>query len=281
MSGEASWQCWGESVLGATHRHRGVVNQDALWLNSQPPVGLALSDGHGSSPCFRSHLGSQFAVELVGQWLTRGLGCCAQNPKPGQPALKDSKALFQKLVELWNEQVDRHIQEYPFSTHEKLLLKASASEPQQRRLAYGATLLAASEDVHSFALLQLGDGDIVAVDPQGRPSRPMPEDARLFGDETTSLCLPLANEDFRSAFLSKSEVDLLLMATDGYGNSFKDPKGLEKMAVELWKIIREEGREGLRDLRSWLAETTAEGSGDDITVGLIVRSRLIGVGARV
>ena len=53
-----------------------------------------------------------------------------------------------------------------------------------------------------------------------RPGR-CPGDDRLVAGETTSLCLATAADDFRHAFLPASaEPDLVLLATDGYGNSF-------------------------------------------------------------
>ena len=54
------------SVRGASHETSGLVCQDysAYEVNEYYSV-AAIADGHGSKKYFRSHLGSQFAVEAA------------------------------------------------------------------------------------------------------------------------------------------------------------------------------------------------------------------------
>ena len=65
----AQWRVRGESVQGAAHASDGLPNQGAIsWT---PPSGegtrviLAVSDGHGSAPHFRSAIGAALAVRVA------------------------------------------------------------------------------------------------------------------------------------------------------------------------------------------------------------------------
>ena len=103
--------------------------------------------------------------------------------------------------------------------------------------------------------------------------RPLPPDTRSFGNETASLCLPEAWTEFRSRLLDTGELPaLLLLATDGYANSYADDEEFRQVARDLLDAVMETGEETVADaLPGWLAETSEGGSGDDITVGLLVR----------
>ena len=64
---------------------------------------------------------------------------------------------------------------------------------------------------------------------------------------------------------------LILAATDGYANSFRDDAALFAVASDYLNMLRQHGQEWVeRQLDSWLQETTRDGSGDDITVGLMM-----------
>jgi hypothetical protein len=65
---------------------------------------------------------------------------------------------------------------------------------------------------------------------------------------------------------------MLLLSTDGYSNSFASPDAFLKAGADYLNAIRTEGAEGVRkELPKWLVETSENGSGDDITVGIIYR----------
>ena len=122
-------------------------------------------------------------------------------------------------------------------------------------------------------LLQCGDGDVLAVAGDGTVARPLPADTRSFGNETASLCLPEAWTEFRSRLLDAGELPaLLLLATDGYANWYADDEEFLQVARDLLRVVTEDGEEAVAAaLPAWLAETSEGGSGDDITVGLLVR----------
>jgi hypothetical protein len=142
-------------------------------------------------------------------------------------------------------------------------------------IAYGATLLVAVVMPACIIYLQLGDGDILNVSQAGEVTRPaIPGDERLFADETTSLCSPDAWRDVRVYFqaLAGEPPALILLATDGYGKSFRDEAGFLAVGSDVLEMIRSDGLEAVaHNLPAWLSEASQTGSGDDITLGMLYR----------
>ena len=65
---------------------------------------------------------------------------------------------------------------------------------------------------------------------------------------------------------------LILAATDGYANSFRNEASFQQVARDLWAMVRDERLEPVQsNLENWLNEASRQGSGDDITVGVLCR----------
>lgn len=122
--------------------------------------------------------------------------------------------------------------------------------------------------------LQLGDGDILCVDTSGKTTQPFPPDERLIANETTSLCMKGAWQEVRVRLVPYSEDPpaLILVSTDGYSNSFRLQEDFLKVGQDYREMIRSGGIEHVaKQLTSILTETSQQGSGDDITLGIIKR----------
>lgn len=155
-------------------------------------------------------------------------------------------------------------------------------------LAYGATFLLCVVTPEFILYAQLGDGDILLVSQAGTVARPnWRADPRLFANETTSLCMPEAWAEMRVdvqpiAAPNGEPADdvqpvptpaLILLATDGYANSFVDDSAFVRVGSDLLALVRTDGFEAVcAGLPAWLEETSRLGSGDDITVGLVYRT---------
>jgi serine/threonine protein phosphatase PrpC len=284
-----AWRVIGQTVQGASHKQTGRPNQDAIshWPVSGKGTALivAVADGHGSAKCFRSHTGAKFAVTAAIEGLQWYL-----NEQPNYlPFLafreKAEQCLTVDLFFRWEEMVGTHIHENPF-TPEELEELENKVDPEARQevennpnLAYGATMLAVLLARSYGIYLQLGDGDILAVSDDGQVIRPLPGDERLVGNETTSLCRREPIRDFRIKVedFSGPRPALVLLATDGYANSFVSEEDFLKVAPDFLGLIRQEGVDQVRDnLEAWLTETSRLGSGDDITLGLICRLDALG-----
>ncbi|HEY0006414.1 MAG TPA: PP2C family serine/threonine-protein phosphatase [Pyrinomonadaceae bacterium] len=287
------WQATGRSVLGALHERSGRPNQDAIsWLPESGrglPLVLAVADGHGSARYFRSEAGAQLAVStatqvvrdfLLGQAGTESLSVAKRAAEEWLP---------KALVRRWLEAVYEHLAAHPLTQRELELLAAAnlpaldQSSPAKLSLAdlsviYGATLLVAAVAEGFILYLQLGDGEILAVSEKGTVTRPLPQDERLFANETTSLCAPDAWRDFRICFqtVNAAPPALILLSTDGYSNSFRDDRSFLQVGSDLLELIRQQGLRKIKtDLAAWLSESTYAGSGDDATLGLICHAPAI------
>ena len=280
----AEWRVVGETVPGASHLRAGVPNQDAILQARESgrglPLVVSISDGHGSDKCFRSDRGSRFAgkegARLVGEFLDESRG-------HADPAGLEGRArdyLPREFVRRWREAAEADLKARPFTTEELGAVEARDGARGRRLveenplLAYGATSLTAAV-TESFALyMQLGDGEILNVSAAGEVVRVLPEDERLFANETTSLCTRDAEENFRVRLqtLRGEPPALVLLSTDGYVNSFSDSAGFLKVGTDLLEMLRADGFDAINaSLKGWLEEATRTGSGDDCTVALLCR----------
>jgi Protein phosphatase 2C len=295
MSGNASdpatdenlWQVFGASVRGAAHLRAELPNQDALaWhphSGSGAAVILAVADGHGSRKYFRSDRGARLAVEAALSVLPTAL----VDSQMGAPLSLIRQTLEERLprqlVARWTEVVSSDIAREPLDEElEKLEAElgtsARAAIKSRPVVAYGATLLCVVATSAYYICVQLGDGDIIVVGDDGAATRPVPGDSRLIANETTSLSAEHAWRDFRFHFesLNVTSPALILASTDGYSNSFASPEGFLRVGHDFLDAVREDGLDTVRTaLPSWLQQASEQGSGDDITAGLLINRQVV------
>jgi serine/threonine protein phosphatase PrpC len=178
----------------------------------------------------------------------------------------------------WKEAVARHLEEYPLLVREVKPVEESQGAVARQAVendpihAYGTTLLGIIVHESFLACLQIGDGDILLVTQGGEVIRPIADDPRLLANETTSLGSENSWRDFRTRFQAVSDAPpaLVLAATDGYSNAFSTPQGFLAVGSDLMDILRTEGIKSLADnLPKWLEEASQQGSGDDVTAGIV------------
>ncbi len=242
--GWTSWGAWSGTTAtarGSAHRD-DQPNQDAAGMRRIPEGGLvaAVADGHGGAAHPRSAVGARLAVEAALDVLVAD----------SDTALE---ALFATVVERWRRAVRGDW----------------SSAPTDPYRAYGSTLLVARVLPDRVELAQLGDGDVV-VRAGSRVLRPVPRDPSLVADTTTSLCLPTAVREARFAtLLTATDVDLVLLATDGLGKSFPDPAWWVTTAEDYAVLLDRLGPATFADgLVGWLHDS-AHVAGDDTTVALL------------
>jgi hypothetical protein len=306
------WRCIGQSVRGASHVQKELPNQDAIgwcWRSEDsgwshellqeepkppqqgigPPLILVVSDGHGSSKSFRSQVGSRMAVETatsVLQEFFRDFFLENQTERVSLSTIKDmsQSSLPQRLVQEWTKSVEKHWSENPVSEEEwtqvvqKDGIAARQAIENNSTIAYGATLLVVVVTKFFILYLQLGDGDILCVDSQGEISRPLKRDRRLIANETTSLCMSKAWNEFQVGLVPYLESSpdqmpaLIMVSTDGYANSYPSEEEFCKIGRDYREMIWDRGIGYVaQQLESFLKETSQGGSGDDISLGIIRR----------
>jgi len=273
--GAPTWHSLRASVRGAAHHRSGQPNQDAArvfhWAAGSAQL-LALADGHGSAKSFRSQCGARLAVLAAHQVCSHLLEF--EHLSQIKHWAEDQLPLT--LVRHWRERVERRLARQPFTAAELEPLNDAARQQLKTHplLAYGSTVLAVIVTPKFILYLQLGDGDLLTLTAEGNIMRPLPKDARLIANETTSLCSDKAWNEVQVCFqpLAGAPPALILMATDGYANSYRDEASFQQVAIEYWELLRGAGTSAVKPyLRDWLNESSQNGSGDDISLGLIWR----------
>lgn len=252
----SEWGVIASSVRGASHVRAGTCNQDAEahWFEGSRAV-VCVADGHGSAAHYRSDVGAALAVEV---------GISALRDIAAAPAETRDDALAaapRRIVSGWRTRVDAHIRSCP--------LDEVSENPY---IAYGATLLAAGVSEDDLFFLQLGDGDILCVGQDGTTVRPLPPDERLIANETTSLCMQNASDEFRFTLARGrgTAPALILVSTDGYLNSFRSDADFLQIGPDYLNMLIESGAAAVQEeLDAILNDTSTSGSGDDITLAIL------------
>ncbi len=280
------WRIIGETVPGASHLRAGIPNQDSILQMRESdrtlPLVVAIADGHGSPKCFRSDKGSRFVVKKCAQIVSEFLDQRRGNFDLAEIESKGKDYFPQEIVKQWRKAVETHLKNNPFTEDEFKTLEEKSGAKSRKLieenplLAYGTTSLTVAVEEDFVVYLQLGDGDILNVAANGEVTKPLPEDARLLANETTSMCLPKAEKDFRffaQKISHEQSPAMILLSTDGYLNSFSSEAGFFQAGTDILTMLGSaNGFESVSEnLKSWLEEATQMGSGDDSTVAIIYR----------
>ena len=280
--------CPGAQPAGASHVRQALPNQDAI-ANSVakdglPPVVLAVADGHGSPKSFRSDKGAQFAVEAAVEVCREFL----DSMKEAGPSAVKTEAKLRippRIFQRWRQRMEEHYGQNGFTDTELNRLAEQAGQavreraagPEQRAVAYGSTLLVAVVTEEFLVCFQLGDGDILAVSRCYRCRRAGRPQGRNADRQRDNLPVPGGGAAVHAVWVSVvpgRPPAMVLLSTDGYCNSFATPDAFLKVGTDYLDMLRTEGSEEIeKGLPGWLEDTSRNGSGDDITVGIIYRRK--------
>ena len=269
------WAVLTATERGAAHIATGRPSQDAVATCPLGPQGLAaaVADGHGHHRHFRSARGAQLAVAAgceAAQELAGRLAAGGPNGPGGQPGQDAIRDLVPGITGRWRAAVERDLAADPFTEQEQQL----RPQTDTALIAYGSTLMLAVAWLHWLILAQIGDGDVLGIQPDGRALQPVPGDAMLDGRHTTSLCGPRAEQEFRLAVVDTRRTALLglLLATDGYGNAQAAEPWADAVSADLAQLIAGRSPDWLAgQLPGWAARcASADGSADDTTIALLL-----------
>jgi len=164
--------------------------------------------------------------------------------------------------------------------------------------AYGATLLVAAAAPRYRFFFQIGDGDIISIPSTQdddltdvNESWVVPADDHL-GERTYSLSMERPERYAQTKFISsraaaRSETPFLFLSTDGYRNSFVDDDGFIGAVRDFRDLVlsqksADEAIPGdrhdaiLAQMEHWMEGASQNGSGDDISIGILYDPELLG-----
>ena len=259
-----SFKGYALSVKGASHEEAGEGCQDsARFYIGEDFAVAAVSDGHGSEKHFRSAAGSEMATRIA---IRSICDFCERNSGldkifPENPA-NTARRIAANIICGWNSEIAAHIGLLPLNEREKKIVEKHGGISAE--VMYGATLIVAGLTKNGCFGLQIGDGSLCALDGD-KMVFPMPEDSKLVGNLTTSLCDSDAIGNFRY-FYREGGFSGIMLSSDGLINSFKNEADFLKFGKRVLTAVSEGAASQLAE---HLKTRSRCGSRDDISVAAI------------
>lgn len=266
---------------GYNHTRINKVCEDASDFYDDEKMHICVvADGHGSDNYPRTEFGSKFAVDAAIKNVIEFV-----NTAEKSQVINDAENNFERMNQLaksilrsWYESVEEDYNKKPFT--EKELEKVSdkyknrylSENIEERKVekAYGCTLIIyVITDDYSFGM-QIGDGKCVLIDENGQFLEPIPWDDDCQLNVTTSICDDDAIDEFRF-YISDKMPTAVFIGSDGIDDSYANEEELYALYRSILKIFIEHGDEvGKSEIREYLPVLTKRGSGDDVSMGLII-----------
>lgn len=269
---------------GYNHTRINKVCEDASDFYDDEKMHICVvADGHGSDNYPRTEYGSKFAVDAAIKNVIEFV-----NTAEKSQVINDAENNFERMYQLaksilrsWYESVEEDYNKKPFT--EKELEKVSdkyknrylSENIEERKVekAYGCTLIIyVITDDYSFGM-QIGDGKCVLIDENGQFLEPIPWDDDCQLNVTTSICDDDAIDEFRF-YISDKIPTAVFVGSDGIDDSYANDEELYALYRSILKIFIEHGDEvGKSEIREYLPVLTKRGSGDDVSMGLIINQK--------
>lgn len=255
------------SVRGASHEEDGTPCQDSARIYIADDFAVAaVSDGHGSEKHFRSASGSEMATRVAIRSLC---DFKERNGSFSEMFARDehnaARRIAANMICGWNSEIAAHISLIPINKREQSILEKYGGIPNE--VIYGATLIVACMFDGGCFGLQIGDGDFCALSDSGMIF-PMPEDAKLVGNLTTSLCDSDAIANFRY-FYTSSEFSGVMLSSDGLINSFVNTQDYLNFGLRVLSSVESDTA---RPLEEHLKTRSRSGSRDDISIAALIET---------
>lgn len=212
------------SVIGASHEATGLVCQDHSAYEVNEHYAIAVSaDGHGSKKYFRSHVGSQFAVEAALETIRR-FYIEPERFEQNFPANHKMiiKNIEKQIIVNWNARVQRDLEQHPVKLEETRKFTKEEFQAIPKESYYGTTLIVAVSGKGFQFGFQIGDGSLVALFEDGVPVMPMNYDESAPANMTASMCNSNAASMFNSFYTEHEKVIAMYASTDGLYTSFSN-----------------------------------------------------------
>jgi len=228
------------SVTKTGSKHEDGVCQDASDHKDYEDAAIAIvADGHGSSRCFRSDIGSQKAVKITANCIEafmKDSKNVLKNPieaknNNGNDGKAELRGLGRQIINKWFNAVMHHEEINPLAKDPKMeqipdkYKERYRDNPDYRCHAYGTTLMAVTVTKDYWFGVQIGDGKCIVLYEDGNWAFPIPPDDRCSHNTTTSICddEPVsALEELRCWFGFKDDVGKYMEYSFGVDGQNKD-----------------------------------------------------------
>ncbi|MCL1936728.1 MAG: protein phosphatase 2C domain-containing protein [Defluviitaleaceae bacterium] len=272
------------SVTGASHSKINKENQDSVNFGNSPPF-VALADGHGSKKYIRSSFGAFAATKAIEQVIIEHFPIYNNiniNSKDLEELIRHMKMRF---LLLWQQSVLNDLKNNPLNEDEIVFLENNLTNSEilsienNPKIIFGTTFLCAVVYIDFVLVLKYGDGDILGVYQNKDIDKVMDimeSDDRNFGGSTLSIASIADASSIKHKIFTNEEIpNLIMLSTDGIKNSYNDK--VHEEISQFYKIpivIKNELKKDMniqKKLENFLKEVTLNGSGDDVSIGIIYK----------
>ncbi len=210
------------SVIGASHIRKNIVCQDSSGYKITENLAIAVvADGHGSRKHFRSHIGSQFAVQsaidTVGRFCSDYERFSAEMTENHDFIIRN---IEKQIIADWHRKIIEHFSENPVSSDEMKVFTEEEFKKIPVESYYGTTLVTAVMGKNFAFGFQIGDGSLVAVFEDGETSMIMDYEESNPANMTASVCNRNASSMFSHFYVDGKKVIAMFVSTDGLYTSF-------------------------------------------------------------
>lgn len=293
------YRVFAKSIPGPKYITKGWQCQDSSdILDLGFAQAVAVADGHGSSDCFRSELGSAFAIQVaLNQTESFFKTVCEESETPiqfGETGIAYFKySIWNEWRKAVKEDWANHLKSHAVLGEGEVRFESVSDKYKTRFLskdeailekylfaAYGTTLLLAIAIESQLLLLQIGDGSCVVLQKNGEFRVPVPPDEENFLNVTVSLCEDAANLKIRHVVLdcdpdSPTTPVAVFLSTDGVDDCYpvyRNEQHLYKLYTIILENILSAGYEATEAeiVENLLPGMTAKSSQDDISLAFLV-----------
>ncbi len=275
---------------GYGHILRGTICQDfSISDDSEGYALIVVCDGHGSQKHFRSDRGSKMAAcifhDIVKEMYSESHEELCELASNGNRRELEFIAchLVRNLIFRWREAVKNDIgssdciaqfDEKEIAATDPKILEKYRCGKYDVYSAYGTTFIAACMTGDLCFGIQIGDGDLSAMDNEGRFRRLVPDDPKCSPPpSTTSLCDDDAFGNARVSVCLRADADFpmaIFACSDGVIDSFSDDYARHSVFL---RMVHEKSNDPdfEANTRWYLREKLSkEGSRDDVSLAGIV-----------
>ena len=176
-------------------------------------------------------------------------------------------AISKRIVAGWRAAVIEYDGGHPLNDAEMKIIESNGLENDDVSRRYGATLLiGVISDEFSFGI-QIGDGALIAINEKGKTTKPMPDDEACFLNYTTSICASDAIEHFNWFYDNTGEIRWIMVATDGFTNSFQSQDSLFRQCRNISEHL--ESNKKWKDVRNNLEKRAGSDTADDTSLAAV------------
>ncbi|GAA0712486.1 hypothetical protein GCM10008904_25680 [Paraclostridium ghonii] len=213
------YNIFSSSVVGYKNKFKNKGSQDYLrYKNLEDGVICAIGDGHGIRRCKYSYKGSEFAcnacIDILTDLYIKIKDTDENSLENLVKELRENESIQKNIQQKWRQYVIEHYKTKIPNVYDV------------DYVLYGTTLIGVLLVNNIKLYLQIGDGDIVEYTNQFNLVE-YNKDSKVYG-VLNSMYLDDAYKyiDLKIDIINKSDIDALVMFSDGFTNSFKTYKEL-------------------------------------------------------